>query len=74
MTTIFKLKQNTYNLRNFYSFEYQDPITRKFGLDGIAYRASQLCSRTNKKFSLTFNLQRINKKCSFVVKLTFVDF
>ena len=38
MSDIFKLKENTYNLRNFYIFESQI----KFGLDSIAYRASQL--------------------------------
>ena len=42
MNTIFKLRQNTYNLRNFHAFESQNPRTKKFGLDGIAYRASQL--------------------------------
>ena len=34
MNTIFKLRQNTYNLR--------DSRTKKFGLDSIAYIASQL--------------------------------
>ena len=42
MNTIFKLRQNTYNLRNFHAFESQNPRTKKFGLDSIAYRASQL--------------------------------
>ena len=42
MNTIFKLRQNTYNLKNFYAFESQNPRTKKFGLDSIAYRASQL--------------------------------
>ena len=42
MNTIFKLTQNTYNLRNFHGFESQNPRTKKFGLDTIAYRASQL--------------------------------
>ena len=67
MNTIFKFTQNTYNLKNFYAFESQNPRTKKFGLDNIAYRASQLwkISRRNKLFSLTFNLQRINKKSSF---------
>ena len=66
MNTIFKLRQ-TYNLKNFHTFESQNPRTKKFGLDNIAYRASQLwkISRRNKLFSLTFNLQRINKKSSF---------
>ena len=42
MNTIFKLRQNTYNLKNFHAFESQNPRTKKFGLDSIAYRASQL--------------------------------
>ena len=42
MSTIFKLRQNTYNLKNFDAFESQNPRTKKFGLGSIAYRASQL--------------------------------
>ena len=42
MNTIFKLRQNGYNLRNFHVFESQNPSTKKFSLDSIAYRASQL--------------------------------
>ena len=42
MKTIFKLKQNTYNLRNFHAFESRNPRAKKFGLDGIAFNASQL--------------------------------
>ena len=41
MSDIFKLRENTNNLRNFHKFESQNPITKKFGLDSIAYRASQ---------------------------------
>ena len=41
MSDIFKLRENTYNLRNFHIFESQNPRTKKFGLDSIAYRASQ---------------------------------
>ena len=41
MNTIFKHKQNTYNLKNVHAFESQNPRTKKFGLDSIAYRASQ---------------------------------
>ena len=32
----------TYNLRNLHEFESQNPRTKKFGLDSIVYRASQL--------------------------------
>ena len=42
MNTIFKFRQNTCNLRNFHAFKSQNPRTKKFGLDSIAYRASQL--------------------------------
>ena len=42
MSDIFKLRENTYNLRIFHIYESQNPRTKKFGLDIIAYRASQL--------------------------------
>ena len=42
MSTIFKLRQNTHNLRNFHIFQCQNPKAKKFGLDNIWYRASQL--------------------------------
>ena len=42
MNAIFKLGQNIYNLRNFHAFESQNPRTKKFDLDSVAYRASQL--------------------------------
>ena len=45
MSDIFKLRENTYNLRNFHIFESQNPRTKKFGLDSIAYRASQMFLR-----------------------------
>ena len=40
--TAFKLRQNTYNLRNFHAFESQNYRTKKFGLHSIVYKASQL--------------------------------
>ena len=42
MTDVSKLRENTYNLRNVHIFESQNPRTKRFGLDSIAYRASQL--------------------------------
>ena len=42
MSDIFKLRENTCNLRNFHIFESQNPRTKKFGIASIAYRASQL--------------------------------
>ena len=41
ISDIFKLRENTYNLRNFHILESQNPRTKKFGLDSTAYRASQ---------------------------------
>ena len=42
MSEIFKLRENTCNLRNLRIFESQNPRAKMFGLDSIAYRASQL--------------------------------
>ena len=42
MNEIFILRENRYNLRNFHLFETDNPQTVRFGLDSIAYRASQL--------------------------------
>ena len=42
MNDIFKLRENTYNLRNFHILESENPRTKRFGLHCIAYRASQL--------------------------------
>ena len=49
MNTNFKLIQNTYNLRNYHAFASQIPRINKFGLDSIAYRASQLGKMLPKK-------------------------
>ena len=45
----FKLRQNTFNLRNFHAFESQNPRTKKFGLDSIACRSSQLWKNVPEK-------------------------
>ena len=42
MSEIFKVRENTYNLRNFHIFESHNRRTKKFGLHSIAYRTSQL--------------------------------
>ena len=39
---IFKFRKNIYNLRNVYLFEVQNLRTKRFGLDCIAYRSSQI--------------------------------
>ena len=42
MNDIFRLRENTYNLRNFHFFQTENPRSLKYGLDAIPYRASQL--------------------------------
>ena len=56
MNDIFKLRENTYNLRNFHIFESQNPRTKKFGLDSIAYRASQLWKNVPELIGKSFSL------------------
>ena len=38
ISTIFKLRQNTYNLISFHIFKSPNLETKMFGLDSIAYR------------------------------------
>ena len=42
MNDIFKLRENTCNLRNFHIFQTENPRSLEYGLDAILYRASQL--------------------------------
>ena len=42
MSDILNLRENTNNLGNVHIFESQNPTTKQFGLDSIAYTASQL--------------------------------
>ena len=42
LNDVFKLRENTYNLRNFHIFQTKNPRSLKYGLDAIPYRASQL--------------------------------
>ena len=62
MCDIFKLRENTYNLRNFRIFESQNPRTKKFGLDCIAYRASQLWKNVPEEIRNSTSLPMFKKK------------
>ena len=42
MNDIFKLRENMCNFRNFYIFKTENPLSLKYELDAIPYRASQL--------------------------------
>ena len=62
MSDIFKLSENTYNLRNFHIFESQSPRTKKFGLDSIAYRAIQLWKNVPEEIRNSTFLPMFKKK------------
>ena len=66
ISTIFKLRQNTYNLRNFHAFESQNPRTKKFGLDSIAYRASQLWKKVSKEKRNSASLSIFKESIKYV--------
>ena len=65
MSDIFNLRENTYNLRNVRIFESQNPRTKKFGLDSIAYRAGQfwknLAGKNRNSASLPIFMEKIKK-------------
>ena len=54
ISDIFRLRENTYNVRNFDIFESQNPKTRKFGSDSILCRASQLWKNVNEEIKNHF--------------------
>ena len=66
MNTIFKLRQ-TYNLRILHIFDCQNPKTKKFTLDSIAYRASQLWKNVHREVrnSISLPFFTVNKEGPF---------
>ena len=62
MSDMFKLRENTYNLRSFGIFKSQNPRTKKFGLDTIAYRASQLWKNVPEEIRNSTSLPMFKKK------------
>ena len=59
---IMSVWENTYNLRNFHIFESQNPRTKKFGLDSIAYKASQLWKNVPEEIRNSTSLPMFKKK------------
>ena len=49
MNDIFKLRENTYNLRNFHILQTENSPSLKYGLDAIPYRVSQLVPTDNRE-------------------------
>ena len=62
MSDIFKLRENTYNLGNFHIFEFQNPRTKTFGLDSIAYRASQFLKNVPAEITNSTSLPMFKNK------------
>ena len=62
MRDVFKLRENTYDLRNFHIFESQNHRTKKFGLDSTAYRASQLWKNVPEEIRNSTSLPMFKKK------------
>ena len=62
MSEIFKLRENTCNLRNLRIFESQNPRAKMFGLDSIAYRASQLRKNVSDEIRNSNSLRIFKKK------------
>ena len=62
MSDIFKLRENAYSLRNFHIFDSQNPRTKTFGLDSIAYRASQLWKNVPEEIRNSTSLPMFKKK------------
>ena len=54
ISDICRLRENTYNVRNFDIFESQNPKTRKFGSDSILYRASQFWKNVHEEIKNHF--------------------
>ena len=62
MRDVFKLRENTYDLRNFHIFESQNPRKKKFGLDSIVYRATQLWKNVPEEIRNLTSLPMFKKK------------
>ena len=62
MSDIFKLREKSYNLRRFHVFDSQNPRTRTFGLDSIAYRASQLWKNVSEEIRNSTPFPMFKKK------------
>ena len=58
MSDIFKLRENSYNLKNFHIFKSQNSRIKEFGLDSIAYRVKRFFMR-KPFFCLSLNFLNI---------------
>ena len=76
MNDIFKLRADTYNLRNFHILQTENPRSLKYGLDAVPYRASQLWQQVptdiREAASLTL-FKNGSKTPSINVKIDHVD-
>ena len=71
MNAFSKPRQNTYNLKNFQIFEFQNPKTEMFDLDNIAYRASQLWKNVHEEGGFSISLPVFKES---IEKIRFIFF
>ena len=62
MNDILNLRENTYNLGNVHIFESQNTTTKQFGLDSIAYIASQLWKNLAEEIRISASLPIFKEK------------
>ena len=62
LSSILKLRENTYNLTNFHIFEPQNPRTKKSALGSIAYRARKLWKNVPEEIGNSISLPIFKKK------------
>ena len=72
MSDILNLRKNTYNMRNVHIFESQNPRTKKFGLDSIAYIASQLWKNLAQEIRNSASLPIFKEKIKKVPLIMFM--
>ena len=72
MKTIFKLRQNTYNLKHFHAFESRNLRTKEFALDSIAFGASQLWKNVPEEIRNSASLLIFKWSLWFPVRTTVV--
>ena len=61
MRDTFKLRENTYSLRNFHIFESHNPTIKTFGLGSITYRVSQLWKNVPEEIRYSTSLPTFKK-------------
>ena len=70
---IFKLRKNTYNLRNVHLFESQKPWTKPYGLYCIAYRVFQIWQTFPNEIKDSISIKNFKHKIIIITLRIFSD-